>query len=213
MIENEQLIERYVLGQLNEAEAIAFEEYFVERPDLVGQIEAAQHLHSGLQEQNSDFKEKPKNRNKHTSLGDLFKWLRAPLPVYVLAAPLAVATVMLTQSTDIARPKIQLVHFTTQLQRGMESVPNLSIIDETSDSVVLIKVSKVRHKYYRMRLINAEDTIVWRSEKFIAGGMNEIMVLIPAGSIAKSSYGLSVVAITANGDELEVEFCHFAESC
>lgn len=86
---NDDRIERYILGQMSEAEAQEFEAYFLNKPECIEQLELAEKLHQGMLDIQHDplFAQTAQLRAKRA-------WFAMPVPLWSVAAAVVLAIVL-----------------------------------------------------------------------------------------------------------------------
>ena len=222
------MIQNYVLGRLNDAQAAEFEEYFLSNPDLIEQIETAQLMHAGLlqaeqltlqksADSNTTAINSPK-KSKQLSAKPWYEKLRnlifIPVPAFAVMAMAAVMLPMALQNSNNLKQNsnISLINFSTQTTRSTNQGVTIDLSENNQNMAMLVKFKSVDFPNYKLKLIPiGESNPVWESELFQLSSLRDKLISLPSNSYGKVS--VEVVGIDDNLNESEVEFCHYSEIC
>ncbi|WP_147251024.1 hypothetical protein [Arenicella xantha] len=222
----EQIIKQYVLGQLDEQDAEAFEEYFLARPEIAEQIEAVQQLHLGLGVVESELSDSDDYQltnesavgkadfevPAHTLSAMFSRYMVGPAQSMTMAAMLLIlAPLALTSMQHSADPvSAQLIRLDSATVRSSVPQSSISLPSDGGYAAVMVRVRDVEFPEYRLQVQGATE---WRSEPFeFSSGSRDHLVLIPP-SIAAGNVKVTLLATTVDGQERAVPFCNYTEAC
>lgn len=218
------VIQNYVRGRLNDADATEFEEFFLSNPEIAEQIETAQLMRagfieiekSGLQNSISNNKAESKNSQKcEKSLLEKFLGLVSiPVPAFAMIAMTAILLPMALQGLNgnTTNTNISLVNFSTQTTRSTSDPITINLSDRNENSALLIKLKSVAFPNYKLKLIPIDEVnAVWESEPFKPSPLRDKLVALPNREFGRVT--VEVVGIDDTLNETIVEFCHYSESC
>ena len=203
----------YLDGRLSEDAENAFEERLMSDPELATQVYDFKAMQLALQQTDTVT-----SRSKGTQSRPFSQWKTVPTPLALAAtvAGLLIGANLSTQ-TPITAP-IELAHFNTVSTRG-DNAPQGALLQldaKAGAQATLLLISEVRYPQYRAKLFasgeSLESTAWWQSEHFEPGPLKEYLLQLPAVSESQAA-NLKVYAISANGEEIAVPFCHFSEGC
>jgi len=219
--------QRYVLGQMSEADAQEFEAYFLSKPDILELIEVTQELHLGLKESNAmasqsvSSESDSKNKMRNSVFGQLTRWLSIPVPAFAVLAlvalfsPLVLNGISSSNSLDTGLVSdVELVNFSTTTTRSSQANnPTINLSGISGNAALMIKVKSVKHKEYRLKLISVEASKpVWTSKPFQVSALRDHLVTIPKLNV-QDDLSIEVTGINADSSETPVVFCHYSEVC
>lgn len=220
----EQIIQRYVLGQLDEPEAEAFEEYFLSRPDVAEQIDAAQQLHAGLSHLNSEsalgnpqastrFMPPAERSTAGLSMSQvLSRYLVGPAQTMIMAGLLIVLAPIALTSMQGSNHGVtaQLVRLDSATVRSTDASPKITLPANGDFAAVMVRVRDVEFPSYRLQVQGAST---WLSEPFeFSSGARDHLVLIPP-STSEQRVEISLLGIAPDGEKHAVDFCNYTEAC
>ena len=220
----ESTLQRYLKQQLSEEQAVAFEDYFVDKPELIEKVESARAMMHGLETlspQISDFVPEAE-ANQAALITRLLAWLSGPVPAYGVAA----CAVLMLGATWWLPPQsvvpplnqtfadVELLNFNSGVKRNN----SLGIVVELSEServrnVAFIKLPIVNYRQYELSALDPQSKAeLWRSKPFIFSALNDKMISLP-NTLNGSSALLQLFGIEQSGKKVSVEFCHYSEAC
>jgi hypothetical protein len=216
---NEQLlIERYVLGKLDETEAEAFEAYYLDKPELIAEIEASMLLHQGLR--NTTFSPATTSvEGKSLSIPQklsrqLSNWLSYPVPAYVFLPLLGLGVYLALPNTDkLEEDSVNILAFSTIPSRSNNSLKTIYLEDSAALNTLLIKIPDVQFPKYVITLSeDSSDTFSWESKAFQFNALLHQTIVLPH-TLSDGRYQVNLFGIDADGNLTAVSFCSFQERC
>lgn len=212
----EDTIHQYLNRMLTEEQAVAFEDYFVDKPELISKIEASRAMMQGMhsmQHSSAIISEGVNHTSQPKVLERLFAWLWQPSAGYAVALSALVALVVIPNSHQQTDTDIELLSFSTNSQRNLQSPIEAKLADAGARTAAFIKVAKVDYRQYELQLLDAGSQVqVWRSDPFAFSVLKDKMVLIPIDLLA-TKVSLNLYGIDQKGDRRKVDFCHYSEPC
>lgn len=173
-IEQHNIIERYVLRQLDEQEQQDFELYYLEHPEVLDEIERVRALKSGLVELateestsiNQASSEVGGRRKAGSSLDSILAFLRSPVPLttsYALAAVLlgtVLFPLLTSDAPSLLAPKAVKV---VQYRSADKLKPKLMEISlKPGERQVLLTVEVSSPGTYKVKLVNEAEKPITR---------------------------------------------------
>ena len=214
----EEVVQRYVLGQLSSTDTEAFEEYFLSRPDVIEMVETVQNIHVGMEmaERNAATRHSPAPRpGKPAWVQWLSDWFAVPVPAFavVLMALVIVPPALQGLRTESGPTAMQLVNFSTDTTRSAGQAVTVDLSQTTGNAALLIKLKSVDFARYKLKLIaDGEDDPMWISDPFQVSALRDHLVVLP-DTIRPVKARIEVVGLSDPGGETPVEFCHYSETC
>ncbi len=222
----EQLIQQYVLGQLQESDAEAFEVYFLSNPDIAERIELAQSLHLGLRQLDvqssitldslTDDQTGVSGETGHTVWQQLQRVFVGPVPSLAMAALLVLMVPFAMQSALVSSEdvNVELVRFEASTVRSAVGADGIDLSTEGDYAALMLRVPEVAFPAYRVRVADVDNqTALWQSEDFVfKSGSRDHLVLVPPQA-AKARVDVQLFGITPEGNEVAVDFCGYTEAC
>ena len=214
----ESLIQAYVFGRLDEAQAEEFEAYFLAQPELVEMIDSAQKLHIGLDNMPATpvsmaIAEKPSIVDKLIGL------IKVPVPAYGVAAAMVLTMMVgpasltsINSTPNLSQPQLVRLDTTSVRSTGAELAANLSVGGKSAAMVVRVK--EVEFPQYRLKVSSAEDNeALWDSGIFeFASGARDYLVVVPPEA-AVDNVRVELFGISQGVEEVKVSFCNYTEAC
>lgn len=211
------LVDRYLLGQLSEPEAMAFEDFYAGSPETMAELEDSTLLIESMRQANEMYSDRMKPT---ASLADRYAKpaARGPRlltsPWYSLAASvLAIAAVALlateatrdnagvTMANNINVPIIAL-----GASRGNDS-KGIEIDSEGVAQVALsLDVGLTPFDSYEATLLTADGREVWRARGLNPNAMQSVTMTLSVDTIPPGDYEIVVTPISAIGDSLRYQF-------
>lgn len=219
--------QQYVLGQMSESDAQAFEAYFLSEPDIQDLVEVTQELHLGLKESSAMANESAVSESdtrvetRNSVFGRLTGWLSVPVPAFavlalaVLCSPLILNGISSNNSLDANLvSNVELINFNTTATRSSQAGrPTINLSGISGSAALLIKVKSVKHKEYRLKLLLSEASEpAWVSEPFQVSALRDHLVTIPKLNV-QDDLSIEVTGINPDSSETSVVFCHYSEVC
>lgn len=224
----ETLVKRYVLNQMDESQAEAFESYYLARPDVVEKIAAAQKIRLGLEVLASESSTKTNNvltENRIAAESDesslitrLLAWMTVPVPSYAMLAALAILAPLALNNNASNKIRtdngIHLVRIDAPSVRSFEESKGVDLTANGKQPAIIIRVKSVDYPQYKLSVsANGEKTSLWNSGWFeFASGTRDHLIVIPSQA-AIGSANVHLFAVNEQGEEIEVPFCNYTEAC
>jgi anti-sigma factor RsiW len=198
-IDDQQVIERYVLGQLPPQEVAAFELHFLSCPACLDQLEAVERLHGGLRGVAAE--------EVASSLGllALGAWLRRFWAVGALVAALALLPAALlwrshrrlereVASARAMTGSVALLHLSPT--RTQAAVPDVHLDLATAPAwiVLALDVEGQALGSYRVELTSSAGETLWSADRLEADASAVLAIALPASLFASGDHRLAVTS-------------------
>ncbi|MEM9598707.1 MAG: hypothetical protein AAGD06_30855 [Acidobacteriota bacterium] len=176
------MVELYVTGKLSAAEEASFEEYYLDRPQLIQAIEDAERLHRGLRQMAAEDLAVQKETVQRVTFIAAWRALRSRAGLALVAALLVVGLLpswlLWLQLGDLGddlraarqelaeerRPRINTPVLTLAMTRsGEQPLQQISLLAEPEWIVLEIEVGDTARPLYEARLTDADGAVVWES--------------------------------------------------
>ncbi len=212
----EDTIHQYLHRKLTEEQAVEFEDYFVDKPELLSKIESSRAMIQGLhsmKHQSELLSEEVNEVEQAKLLERVFAWLWQPSAGYAVALSALAALIVIPNSHQQTSMDIELLSFSTSSQRNLQAPIETELTRPGTRGAAFIKVAKVDYRQYELELIDVDSQVqVWRSQPFAFSVLNDKMVLMPFDMVA-TKVALNLYGIDGEGDRKKVDFCHYSEPC
>lgn len=217
---NESLVDRYLLGQLDEAEAMAFEDYYAGSPETLAELEDGALLIQGLREISGG--------GRHDSLPARFGatgrprgaatrlWRLVGSPAYGLAASL-VAVIALAVALGFAGRELGGVDdpalladlntpiVTLSPMRGGSAGLEVAVGDSRYVAMAL-DLGTPEASTYRVTLLNAAGDLLWQGDGLQPDVLDSLTFMLPASLLDSGAYRLVVRPAQDPGQTLTYPF-------
>ncbi|MEM8963968.1 MAG: hypothetical protein AAGD38_20960 [Acidobacteriota bacterium] len=205
-IDDEQIIDRYLAGQLSAEDEAAFEEHLFASQSSLEAVQYGESLRRGLEAVAED------ERAVVATAGILVA-LRALRPWHVVAASLllvAMLGVMTSQHLELRRLRAETVASGLVEPVASFAVVSLGMTRGSADSAVAIprgerplllslELRDVTARSYRVRLFDATDQLVWSADAVEPTLYDSLMIAVPATFLRSGSYRVEVT--TSDGQD------------
>lgn len=218
-IDDQQLVERYLANQLSEAERAEFEDYFLEHPEVVQQLEIAARIKGGLSglqhagELPAVLAARPDQPGSTLAAsGGSSKHVRSRTLWYVLpmAAALLLGSVLLRWNAVESTPLLAASRTSFTDTRGallplVDSYEILRVRGDSYDAVLELPatpgVIEVRvapeldAKSYRVQLTRAADNeLIARLDQLVTASDGSLLMYLSTSALAPGPYRLEIAA-------------------
>ena len=217
IIEEQNVIERYVTGRLTEEEVARFEEYFLEHPECAAEVRMAQRLQRGLE---AVAAQEVVKASVATSAGASWLRHRFALLVPVLLLAVALLPLLLLQRIDrleddlqaAQRPQGNTPIFELSAFRGADlgtAPPHLLTLSAEPEWIVLtLALTNPDLPEYRVALSPQEGEPLWESEDLQADPLGRLVISLPSTLLPAGDYEIRAEGMT--GDAAPVSAGRFA---
>lgn len=192
-IDKNHIVDRYLLGQLSEDEASAFETYYFEHPKMLEELTIAKAMQETLREERGLLSELETNVAAATWLERLFP----PKLGFAFSAILSIGIVglliqnnALKSGTDNAYPITSLSLSTTR--GGTADMPSLRIVDDQPAALFHLELGQIGYSEVILRLQEETGRVVWEGRTTVAGPIGAVDLVVSAESLTPAVYELAV---------------------
>jgi len=222
-IDEEQILDRYLVGRLSAEEEALFEEHLFECADCLEKVRWGEELRRGLREVAAQ--EAGRAAAGATAFVGLLAWLRRRRPAQLAAlAMLALALVVLP--TIVLRQQVELHRLREGARKPAPStgelaqpvsdflVVSLGVVrgagssevelrpDPTKAAVLLsIELATVDAGRYRVTLGDEAGHVLWRGEDLEPNLYDTLIVALPSSFLEPGRYRITVEGLAAGGVE------------
>ncbi len=200
-MEDEQLIERYILNQMSEDEATEFEAFFLSNQECIDQLETAEKLYQGLG-MIANSAEITLEVNKAKSTSNDHRWWQVNVPIWSLAALLMITltpSVLINNQTQ--KPIVQLGEVSmidlplAKVRSGAESNP--TVIKKNSGTVLSFyidqSVEDLVFPNYRFQIQSSGNIIYELSPEGLRPDQNDMLyVSLGRSYLKEGTYDVSL---------------------
>lgn len=233
-IDDERIVDRYLVGRLPSEDEALFEEHLFECADCLGKVQWGEELRRGLRAVAAEDAARANVSRGLLSLG-LAAWLRSRRParlagVVGLALIFALMlAVVLWQQAELHRVR-GLARQAASAGSGLAGpigdflVVSLGVVrgggvveirpDPEKEAVLLsLELPTAAAAPYRVALHDANGEVLWRGDDLMPSLYDTLTVVLPSTYLAAGSYRITVEGRSAAGAEAagEVEFRVLAE--
>ncbi|MEM7610844.1 MAG: hypothetical protein AAF270_04160 [Pseudomonadota bacterium] len=218
MVEENNLVDRYLLGQMDESEAMAFEDFYAGSPETLEELETSALLIDGMNNANR------KPMGSVTSIGQLKASAPAPTaaarrwfgsPAYGVAASFVAALALLVAGSNYVALQdarsvassniINIPVVTLSPTRGGES--GVEVFAGDAPQVVLaLDLGLSAAASYSAALQTIDGDHIWRSEGLEPDELQSLTMSIARESLPAGSYRIVVRSEDARNDTLNFPF-------
>ena len=224
-IEDNQIIDRYLMNRLSDEEMETFEQFYLEDPELVREIEVRKHFIRGLRQA---------DRTGLLQLGDnepssLWRWLpvmRPPLPAVAAASAAILLIVTVLQYNQISRlqsvnaqhvsqigqlmaPQVNTLLVPLGLTRGAATgagpVIRVHLAPAVEQVILSLDIEHLGFDNYRLSLDRKGGGQLWSSDSASAPPA----VVIPAELLVPGDYYLQIYGARSGGELAPVALFSF----
>ncbi len=224
-IEDEEIIERYVLGKLSPEEEKQFEEHYFSCDDCFKEVQRTEWLVNLLREQ-ARRGELPLDQYPERRPFFALEWLKSPTRYPAVAAVLAVLLLVLAYPAwrgilmvprlkgtieNLSQPQTNVRSFSLQQTRGVVEgrVPSIAI--EPDEGVFILSFAilekAVPNPQYEAEILNQAGKQIWKGGDLEGAGEYEVFsVVCHAAFFKQGLYTLRVFEIDPESDRVTNEF-------
>lgn len=200
--DNDQLlVDRYLRGDLTDAEAERFEEYFLSNPDVLDELELVEKLRQGMQdieaiESVHEAEPQPAPRWSFFRSRQYAAAATVLLLVSMTVSSLLFQRVEQLEVFDAVAPEgdVQLIPLMTV--RGAGADENLIQAAANDQLVLLLDAGPTEHASYRvtLRRVGADEEVdpVWERSGLSRGYEDMLVIALPAMRLTAGNYRLRV---------------------
>jgi hypothetical protein len=209
-IEDNHVVQRYLLGKLSPGEEERFEQHYLECDECLDQLRLAESLHRGLkavavQEMTGRAIGAAATLSWWRRLG---RWGRVSFVALILAAAAGPLVSLLPHAPQLTGPvtETQLV-FLSPTRSGDPASGPVTRITRTAESkyiVISLDLMYPEHDRHRVSLIKGDEGSLWQSGPVEPDEMGTLVVTVPAGFLQAGDYSFEVTAIPDDGEEIAV---------
>ncbi len=221
-IEDQNLVERYVLGRLTLAERERFEAHFLDCPSCLSQLEWTEDMHGALRTAAAE------DAARTLAAGGVLAFLarrsrgaRVALGLAVLAVPLAVSLAFFLPRVHDLERRMERAERTAAVAQGEPQVDVASVLlgvltrgGELTGEVTLLKISepqrvmlevdaKAAFASYRATLVDAAGEQIWQSS-LRPNPWAVLEVTFPAGFFQPGDYRLDFAGSGDDGQAVDL---------
>lgn len=211
----ESTIQKYLRNELSDDQLEQFEDYFVDKPEIIEKIELGLKIVNGLNSVNEQDLLEAVAQPKHEgmTIKRLLGWLFIPTPVYVSAFVCSVMAVTFLAFNTPLPSHPDLIGFSTAQTRNADKSVMIELSSERKFRAVFIKLPEVEYRHYRLRVTEPETKeLIWLSEPFSFSALRDQMIFLPDGLIYAQAK-IELLADVPNQAPQSVPFCHYSEVC
>jgi anti-sigma factor RsiW len=213
-IEEQNLIDRYVRGNMPAAERAEFEEHFVECAACHEQIEFARSLRQAVRESVVASVEPGRERGRHG-----FGWRWAAIACAAgMAIALAGSAVLFVERqadrnnlasvrSELASLKRAPVVFGLSLSRDAAQPQTITLPNDARWMVFVAEIDATRYARYRASMVGSRGEEIWGQDSIQPNSPDSISVAIPSGKLRPGTYALTVSGAQSDGSWITV--AHF----
>ncbi len=226
-IDEEQILDRYLVGRLSAEEEALFEEHLFECADCLEKVRWGEELRRGLRVVAAQ--EAGQAAARATAFVGLLAWLRrrrparlaglALLGLTLVLALVALPAILLRQRLELrqlreatqkasapsgalTRPVSDLLVVSLGVVRGAGSGEVKLRLDSTKAAVLLsLELETVDAARYRVTLSDEAGHVLWRGEDLEPNLYDTLLVALPSTFLAPGRYRITVEGLTAGGVE------------
>jgi len=211
----ESTIQKYLRNELSDDQLEQFEDYFVDKPEIIEKIELGLKIIYGLNSVNEQDLLEAVAQPKHAgmTIKRLLHWLFIPTPAYVsVFVGSAMAVTFLVFNTPMpCHPN--LLGFSTAQTRNADKSVMIDLDSADTFRAVFVKLPKVEYRHYRLSVTEPETKkLIWLSEPFSFSALRDQMIFLPDGLVYAQAK-IELLADVPNQAPLSVRFCHYSEVC
>lgn len=208
-VEQHQIIDRYLLGKLNEQQADEFEVLCLHDPDVLEQLELSEKMLAGFRradEQNllqeiqlKSVVEKPGQDNlaqsgvKPAAARGFPTWNYATAAALILGVCLMSGITVFSQrdaSSSAFEPQINTPIFELARTRSASAEPDyiVRISDQPEWMVLTMDLGQVNYDHYRATLLDQNKTVVWQSDGLEPNYQDALTLSLNSAKLAEGNY-------------------------
>jgi hypothetical protein len=187
IIQND-IVVRYLRNKLTADEIIAFEEYAMDKPELLEQLE----LDSVLMETLPDVLATPQ---KLKTILTKFNWKLVAMPILGISLAMNVGFYMVTATNELATPASSQIAYLDMLRNSPDRKFTLSLENNKHQIVLVISPSKPGIGEYTVSLAQKDKETIF-SGKFFENSENELVISVPTELLTTQNYVLNLSAET-----------------
>lgn len=176
-------VDDYVRGKMSNDDALDFEAEYLEKPELLEQVELADRLREGLRENFGDNLDKSHSGNKQETTStnqqdpskpfNLFKYLAVPQTVWgAIAAALVLYPALMFNNDNQPRVDTAVYLLNQSITRSSEenTKPENIVLDKTAKKLILgFKTPSTLGipQRYRLNIYDYKNTLLWKGEDLV----------------------------------------------
>lgn len=206
-IEQYELIRRYVRDQLTPEETIEFENYFLDKPDLLDQIELETLLYQQLKQADDTSVNKTVEMANH-SLASKLK----SVPSFIALAAVVLLGVLLTfrlpDTPATSQYSVAQVVYIDQYRSVSAEQRTLIKVNDGIEELVLVASVEFHQHDYQVQLVRESTNSVLLNTRVNQNSDGEIALTLPVSQLHKGNYLLTLSAIkqpSARAQELYLQ--------
>jgi len=191
--------ERYIVGELSDAERESFEGHYFDCPVCFEQISADKQL---IGEFLSHAREVLAPEPEKSWLAQMLEDLRRPAPVFVSALLLCALGIGVYQQSVISglrSPRVDARYFLPQDSRGGAAKP-INVSRKAGLSLTVVFTSQPEFVAYRAQIVADSGKIKYKSSPSQPVG-DSLTIDLPADALAPGDYYVVVQGVTKDGNE------------
>ena len=198
-ISQHDIVQRYLKGKLTPEETVEFEEYIVDKPELLEELEVDSVMVEHL----------PKLKTAAQRLRPSSLWMRlfgTPLKASLGTgfAVLLVVALFAPHFNQQGRPldgNIALYYLSEV--RGQAGIEQTVDVAKTTDTIIFVLDVEIEQSTpYKVSLLNIDsDTRIALSQRYLASEVGEIYVSIPAKNLPKGRYLIEYHPVNQKSDK------------
>lgn len=223
MVVEENLVDRYLLGKMDETEAMAFEDFYAGSTETLEELETSALLIDGLQSAGggassaTDARVTQLNDKRPPARGRVMRMLASP--AYGVAASfVALAAVLVAVSGNLRAPDagsapgnaINIPVITMSPTRGaaVDGAQNgIQIIKGEAEMIVFaLDVGMAGNQSYTAALHTRDGDLLWRADGLQPDLLDSLTMSISKGTLPEGDYRIIVRTDNNNGDTLTYPF-------
>ena len=203
-ISQNDIVQRYLQNKLTPEETVMFEEYMMDKPELLEQLELDSVM-VGILPQVKNQTEKSKLTESKNSLGWLIGVIRSPNLAWSLCA--AFFGLMLLNLNHIGENQVsdispEIVYL--EIVRGKRDVQEIKLEKSRNPQILALEIGAKPRKYYKVKIINLANHKVLESLSIQSNNIG-LLVLSFGESLGGGEYSVSA---KPSNTEMYTEYFH-----
>ncbi|MEM7282545.1 MAG: hypothetical protein AAF438_13055 [Pseudomonadota bacterium] len=197
-IEQNHIVDRYLMGKLSDDEQAAFEAYYFEHPDMLEQVKMAKSMQETVKQQaDSLVTPVPAPTMQPGVLERLFP----PQIGFALSLLLGLGLIGLLLRSDptVTTPDVQVLPAVDLIQsRGSDSAPRVRVVEGLGGLILRMELGAIGYEAVRLELRPENDDAIWHGPAAVSPPIGAVNVMVNT-ELSVGVYELLVFA-TQNPD-------------
>ena len=211
-IEDNHIVDSYLLGQLSEQELCEFEAYYFEHPNILEELTITRAMHDSFREESNRLnpvKVIKKTKTKTKTKEYWFQWLPLSKLGFACSAVLAVGVVTLLLENSQLKSADNFVFPATSLTltqtRGANNKIDLVSIPQ-GQSLVAVRLitGPIGYPEVGLQLKDSSNNLLWQGKSKVDGPVGVVNLVIMTRQLISGRYALSVFPPTDTSKALSI---------